>query len=383
MKRITFKSAVLVAALIFSVSGCDVVKTLSTVQQVQQGKVSVVKGDSNLPGAQKDGLTLNNQPFKEVHKPSGIKYRDPIYTDIRKTTETYASGVKNFDGTTKDLLMDIYTPVENPDKAKPCVIFVFGGGWFMKQIGGMEQFGKGFAMKGYVGVSIDYRIGFPSASGMLTCKTEFSGFDEAVYRAAQDAKAAIRYVKANADRLGIDKDKIFIGGHSAGAFTSINAVQLDDHDVRPELRSKLGDLNSVGGHQDQNTSVAGNFSLAGGTIHTLDYIDKPVPTYIFMGTCDDILPNGRGNVYHCNNAKYPIVFTGQQLYDKYRSIGACTHYDVSCKGDHEFGNIGWLMISALSGEFIYNTLSGKCKTDKRGIPSQTAKCQVIDPEVCK
>ncbi|MCP4121646.1 MAG: alpha/beta hydrolase [Bacteroidetes bacterium] len=377
-----YSIVVMLSAMLVVFPGCDVLKTLSTVQQVQQGKVSIVKGDDNLPGAQKGGISLNNEPFKENHKPGGTKYKDPIYTNIKKTSETYATNVKQFNGVAKNLVMDLYTPVDNREMKKPVVIYLFGGGWFMKQIGGMDQFGKSFAMKGYLGVTIDYRIGFQNASGMLTCKTEFSGFDEAVYRAAQDAKAAIRYLKANADRLGIDKNKIFIGGHSAGAFTSLNAVQLDDRDVPQSIRAKLGDVNSVGGHQNESTTVAGNFVLAGGTTHTLDYIDKKVPTYIMQGTCDDILPDGYGKVYHCQQAVYPSVYTGAPLYNKYKSIGACVHYDVSCGGDHEFGNLGWFMQAALVGEFVYNILGGSCKTNKRGIPAPTKGCPKTDASVC-
>jgi acetyl esterase/lipase len=367
--------------------GCDVIKELSKVKtaaQIQKG-VSKVEGDNSLPGAQKGGVVLVNEGYKVTDvKPNGVRYRDVVFTGVKKNTEVYVRGAKQFNGTPTDLVMDIYTPAGDVETDRPCVIFVFGGGWFMKTVDGMDHFGHQFAQRGYVGVSIDYRYGFPKATTMASCKTEWSGFDEAWYRAAQDAKAAIRYLKANADRIGLNKDKIFIGGHSAGAFTALNAVQLDDEDVSAELRTQLGGLNEHGDHRNESTQVMGNYVLAGGTIHTLNYVDKPVPTYLMNGTCDEILPFGAGKAYHCKNSqKHPMMFTGQKLYEKYRNIGACIHYDVSCRGGHEIGGYGWKITAALVADFVWKTLINQCKTDKRGIEAKQAKCQKTDVSVCK
>ena len=372
------------AFLLFS--GCDVIKEINkikTAAQIQKG-VSKVEGDNSLPGAQKGGVVIVNEDYKIDVKTNGKRYLDCIFGQINKTSEVYSHGAKQFDGTSTNLLMDIYTPAGDNVKGRPCVIFVFGGGWFMKTVDGMDHFGHQFAQKGYVGVSIDYRYGFPKATTMAMCKTEWSGFDEAVYRAAQDAKAAIRYLKANADRLGIDKNKIFIGGHSAGAFTSLNAVQLDDVDVPAVLKNKLGGVNATGAHQNESTTVMGNFVLAGGTVNTMNYIDKKVPTYIMMGTCDELLPFGKGKAFHCDNSpKHPIMYTGPELFNKYKSIGACVHYDVSCRGGHEIGGHGWKITAAIVSSFVWATLNNNCKTAKRGIEAKQAKCKKTDLSVCK
>ena len=88
------------------------------------------------------------------------------------------------------------------------------------------------AQKGYVVALIDYRLGFPEGNLFVLCQGDFmKGFYEASLRATQDARSAIRYIKANAERLGIDPNKIFISGNSAGAITALNTVFLDDKDI--------------------------------------------------------------------------------------------------------------------------------------------------------
>jgi acetyl esterase/lipase len=369
----------LLFGVILTFTSCDVLKTLQTAQQVNTGTLSVVQGDMTLPGAQKGGTVIANIPYKSVYKPNGIRYKDDVFQNVSKTTETYATGAKEFNGQSKDLVLDIYEPAGDKTTGRPCVIFVFGGGWFMKTVDGMEQFGQAFAKKGYVGVSIDYRIGFKNASAMMKCMNTYSGFHEAWYRAAQDSKAAIRYLKANADRLGIDKDKIFIGGHSAGAFTSLNAVHLDQQDVPESITSVMGGVNSIGNHQNENTNVAGSYILAGAAINTLNYIDKSTPTYLLMGTCDEFIVNGTGNVYRC--ASNPTIYGGQPLFDKLKSNGACVEFDVSCGGDHGFGKMTFEQMTGLVSNFTYNVLKGNCNTSKEGIPANQVKCQEKDP-VC-
>lgn len=357
---------------ILSFSSCEVINQLIAAQGVKNGTTAVIQGDNSLPGAQKGGFAVTNAPYQATVKPNGVRYKDHIFSDVKKTHETVATGVKQFNGKTKDLMMDIYTPIGDNNTKRPAVIFIYGGGWFMKTLDGMQQFGEGFAMRGYVGVSVEYRIGFPNATGMMTCKNNYSGFNEAWYRAAQDVKAAIRYLKANADRLGIDENKIFIGGHSAGAFTTLNAVHLDDNDIPQAMVDKEGALNSIGSYPNESTTVAGEYILAGGSINTLNYVDKSIPTYIMQGTCDEFIENGAGKIYKCNTN--PNIYAGQALFDKLKSNGACVEFKVSCGGDHGFGGLSMESQIAYVNDFIYDVLKGNCSTSKEVINAPKKKC---------
>jgi len=104
-----------------------------------------------------------------------------------------------------NILMDVYLP---PDLARaekrPVVIFIHGGAkpeWTAKDWGIYKTWGQLIAASGFVGVTFTHRLEYPSKS---------------LENAAQDVRAAITYVRANADKLQADKDRICLIAFSAG-----------------------------------------------------------------------------------------------------------------------------------------------------------------------
>lgn len=99
----------------------------------------------------------------------------------------------------KDLKVDIFHPGENANGA--CLLFLPGGGFRTANKAGLhERYAPRIAERGYVFIATEYRV-----------------MDEAPWPAQiQDAKALIRWTRANAGRLGIDPDRIVLGGASAG-----------------------------------------------------------------------------------------------------------------------------------------------------------------------
>lgn len=67
--------------------------------------------------------------------------------------------------------------------------------------------------------------------GCVVASVEYRTSNEAVFPAAlTDAKAAIRYLKANAEAYGIDRDRVFVAGESAGgALASLVGVTGDNY----------------------------------------------------------------------------------------------------------------------------------------------------------
>ena len=99
----------------------------------------------------------------------------------------------------RQLLLDIYYPPPTY-KCKPAVLLIFGGGW---KSGDKSQNGAmaiALANRGYVAVSAEYRLS-PEAR-----------FPAAVF----DLKAAVRWMKINANVYGIDTNRIAALGVSAG-----------------------------------------------------------------------------------------------------------------------------------------------------------------------
>jgi pectinesterase len=98
----------------------------------------------------------------------------------------------------RNLHMDVF----RPDKGEklPALVMVFGGGWRTGSKEAQVPMAQQIAEKGYVTAAIEYRLS-----------------PEALYPAAvYDIKAAIRFLRANADKYDIDPNRIAITGSSAG-----------------------------------------------------------------------------------------------------------------------------------------------------------------------
>lgn len=93
-------------------------------------------------------------------------------------------------------------PQHNVDSKAPAIVFFFGGGW---RGGTPTQFVphcEYLAARGMVAMVADYRVSSRHGVKAFNC--------------VEDAKSAIRWMRKNADRLGIYPDRIVAGGGSAG-----------------------------------------------------------------------------------------------------------------------------------------------------------------------
>jgi len=120
---------------------------------------------------------------REVQLPAGAKVeRDIVYARVGD----------------RKLLLDLYLPAEG-SAPLPVIVWVHGGGW---RSGSKGSGGRARPMlgRGYAVVDVGYRL---------------SG--EAIFPAqVEDCKAAVRWVRANAAKYGLDPDRIGAWGRSAG-----------------------------------------------------------------------------------------------------------------------------------------------------------------------
>jgi acetyl esterase/lipase len=99
----------------------------------------------------------------------------------------------------------------------PAVVTVHGGGWDSRDRADMRSLARKLASRGYVVLNIDYRLA-----------PEF-------HHPAQleDVQQAIRWLRQNAGRLGIDQDRIGAWGYSAGAhLAALAATDAGDATAR-------------------------------------------------------------------------------------------------------------------------------------------------------
>jgi acetyl esterase/lipase len=98
------------------------------------------------------------------------------------------------------LQLDLYLPAQAKAGPAPGIVFVHGGGWRAGVRANFAPLAIRMAERGYAAATISYRLS-----------------PEALYPAAvQDARAAVRWMRAHAAEYGIDPSRIAIGGGSAG-----------------------------------------------------------------------------------------------------------------------------------------------------------------------
>ena len=141
-------------------------------------------------------------------------------------------------GTTgqRDLKADIYTPPAGTSNGSG-VLLVHGGGWRSGDRTQLRGYGILLGRIGYTSVACEYRL-----------------VDEAKWPAQiHDVKAALRWMRINSGRLGIDPAKIAVSGNSAGAHLSLMLAGT------PNVAEFEGD----GGHPGVPTDVAASISFYG------------------------------------------------------------------------------------------------------------------------
>jgi acetyl esterase/lipase len=109
----------------------------------------------------------------------------------------------------EELKADIWRPhggvVADAAEGRPAVIVVHGGGWRSGERGDFPLWNAWLASRGYVVFDIDYRLSPPPS-----------------WRdAPADVRCAVRWVKENAARYGVDADRVALMGRSAGGHLAL------------------------------------------------------------------------------------------------------------------------------------------------------------------
>ena len=195
----------------------------------------------------------------------GVVYEPGPYEVLTYEDIVFGSGLAHSQSSTEPsavpLKLDVYCPDTNSTN-RPVLMFIHGGGFTggIKHKPEIIEMGKYYASRGFVYVSIDYRtteeLGniddmnqeevieyYRGIAPQEWIEHSLEGAEStkqiqqavAMYTAQRDAKAALRWVIANADTYEIDTDEIAVGGASAGAITTVALGLTDLGDFRDEI----------------------------------------------------------------------------------------------------------------------------------------------------
>jgi acetyl esterase/lipase len=116
-----------------------------------------------------------------------------------------------------ELKMYIFNPPgHRAGDKRPAIVFFFGGGWQSGTPQQFEQHCRYLASRGMVAMTADYRVRSRQGVNIEQC--------------IGDAKSAVRWIRQNAQRLGIDPDRIAAGGGSAGGHLAAATAFIRDFD---------------------------------------------------------------------------------------------------------------------------------------------------------
>ncbi|WP_340114128.1 T9SS type A sorting domain-containing protein [Maribellus mangrovi] len=252
----------------------------------------------------------------------------------------------------RPLFMDLFLPKNDTVAKRPVIIFSHSGAFLTgsRLADDIVAFCDSFARQGYVTATIDYRLGMGAdVTRFLGVIVGLSVSEEnayrAAYRATQDGRAAIGYLKQNADFYGIDSSRVFLAGSSAGAIQDLSVLYLDQEQEIPENTQNappLGSLDEIG-PSGSYASPDAVVAMWGATWNTSYIENKQTPLLLMHGENDNIVPFKKGIPLVGSVPDNPLVkFKMPETYGSYCIDTALTNrgiphetYFVTDKG-HEF-----------------------------------------------
>lgn len=153
-------------------------------------------------------------------------------------------------GGSQNLLLNIVRPKNPSSSSLPTVILIHGGGWMQGDQGMLNWHAWELARRGYVVATIQYRF------------TPIHSFPAQV----EDAKCAVRFLRANASRYGLDSQRIGAMGWSSGGYLALMLGVLGPNDG----------FEGNGGSASQSSRVNAVVSFAGPTDLSQAFPTAPV-----------------------------------------------------------------------------------------------------------
>ncbi|MEO2035383.1 MAG: alpha/beta hydrolase [Planctomycetaceae bacterium] len=269
------------------------------------------------PPAPPVGFATSDEAFKAVRtgKVPAVNLFEPLPPNIvvQRDIEYGNSG-------NRPLLLDLYSP-KGAETAVPGVIFVHGGSWKHGKKEDYRVYAIHFARLGYVVASVQYRL------------SKEAPFPAAIH----DVKAAVRYMRAEADSIGVDPDRIALAGGSAGGHLSMmvaysaDVPELDGDSGHSGVSSQVQCVVNLYGPTDMTTEYVQNISTTNTAVSDffegtyeqqpdsyaagspLKYVtsDDP-PTLILHGTVDTLVPINQADLLATKLAEVGVPY----IYDR-------------------------------------------------------------------
>ncbi|MBL3657694.1 alpha/beta hydrolase [Fulvivirga sediminis] len=274
-------------------------------------------------------------------KAQTLNYEQVNFNRNAVTTVTYA-----YEGEGRSLKMDVYEPVGDKRQDRPVLIYVHGGGFSggARDEEWIKEYAETMTQHGLVVVSMSYTLSMKGKG--FGCDISASEKIAVFNQSGKEVAMAAAYLVKNKNQFRIASDKIILAGSSAGAEAVLHAAYINDnYSPLPE-----------------NFHYAGVISMAGALYQLNDITtDTAVPTQIFHGTCDNLVPYATASHHYCKASEpgYLTLFGGKSIAEKLKLLEEPYYLVTSCNGNHDWNSIPMKQYNHLILDFIQNDVLGE------------------------
>jgi len=188
------------------------------------------------------------------------------------------------------LFLYIFNPKDHqPSDERPAAVFFFGGGWNGGTPTQFEHHCRHLASRGMVAMVADYRVKSRQGTTPKEC--------------VMDGKSAIRWIRSNAAKLGVDPNRIAAGGGSAGGHVAAatgTVVGIEQPGEDNRVSSQPNALLLFNPVYDNSPTGYGHSRVKDvyPQISPMHNIKKDTPpTIVFLGTKDSLIPVATAKEY--------------------------------------------------------------------------------------
>ena len=189
------------------------------------------------------------------------------------------------------LILNVFYPKDHDAKKdkRPAIVFFFGGGWTGGNPKQFQPHCEYLASRGMVAISADYRVKSRQGTSPFEC--------------VKDGKSAVRWIRANARKLGVDPNRLAAGGGSAGGHVAAatgNLRGLEEEGEELSVSSKPNALVLFNPVYDNGPKGYGHSRVSArykeiSPFHNL--LKGSPPTITFLGDKDSLIPVSTAEAY--------------------------------------------------------------------------------------
>jgi len=232
---------------------------------------------------QSDQRSIERQAAKQQGRQADQQLLDAYYQQYSTRVErhTYKKTPQG------ELAIHIHFPKDwAAEDKRPAIVFFFGGGWTggtVEQFAGQAHY---LASRGIMAARADYRVRSRHQTTPDKC--------------VEDAKSAVRWLRKNAAKFGIDPNRIVAsggsaGGHIAACTSTVTGLDAEGEDTGVSCRPNLLILyNPVLNCADEQIALRmGSMDMAKRLSPNLHLSKNMPPAIVFYGTEDRFYSQGK------------------------------------------------------------------------------------------